>query len=168
MKFKTKKLVLTSLFLALGLILPYFFHTLGLAGPVFLPMHIPVLIGAMLLGPRYGVILGLFVPLLSSMLTGMPILYPVAISMAFELATYGLVSGYLYKTKRVNVYISLIIAMILGRVVSGVSMYYLLSFVEKPFILKMFLVGVFIKAVWGITIQLLFIPVLVKYLKKIM
>lgn len=39
----TKELVLSALFIALGVVLPMVFHAIG-AGPVFLPMHIPVLL----------------------------------------------------------------------------------------------------------------------------
>ena len=77
MNSKTKRLVMTALFIALGTIVPQAFHMLGL-GPsqVFLPMHLPVMICGSLLGPIAGLICGLITPLLSSVLTGMPPLMP--------------------------------------------------------------------------------------------
>ena len=85
MNSKTKRLVMTALFIALGTIVPQAFHMLGL-GPsqVFLPMHLPVMICGSLLGPIAGLICGLITPLLSSVLTGMPPLMPVGLAMAVE------------------------------------------------------------------------------------
>ena len=50
----TKKLVLTSLFVALAIVLPQALHLIGGPGlgAVLLPMHLPIFIGAMLLGQR--------------------------------------------------------------------------------------------------------------------
>lgn len=166
MKLKTHKMVCAGLVLAFGLILPYFFHMMGIAGAIFLPMHIPVLIGGLLLGPKYGVILGIITPLLSSVLTGMPPIYPIGISMSFELAAYGFVTGYLYKYKNYNIYSALIPAMIVGRLISGIATYILLSFGGKVFILNAFLGAAFIKSIWGIIIQIMFIPMIVKLLEK--
>ncbi|RKD22183.1 Protein of unknown function [Caminicella sporogenes DSM 14501] len=163
---KTNELVKASLFLSLGLILPYAFHATGMAGPIFLPMHIPVLLCGFVLGERYGVMIGFITPFLNSFLTGMPPLYPVAISMGFELATYGFITGYLYKNKRVNVYISLIIAMIIGRFISGIANYLLLTLGGKVFVFKMFLMSAFIKSIWGILIQIVFIPIIIKAIEK--
>ncbi|WDC85415.1 hypothetical protein PL321_08820 [Caloramator sp. mosi_1] len=59
---KDKKLVLASLFLALGLLIPSIFHMSGLPGNVFLPMHIPVLLCGFILGERYGALIGFITP----------------------------------------------------------------------------------------------------------
>lgn len=166
MKFKTNDMVKASIFLALGLILPYFFHLMGMAGTVFLPMHIPVLLCGFILGSRYGLIVGLVTPLLSSVLTGMPPIYPIGISMCLELAMYGFISGFLYKEKGLNIFIALIIAMLAGRAVSGVANYALFTMGGKPFVFKMFLTGSFVKGMWGILIQLIFIPIIMKALEK--
>lgn len=163
---KTKNLVLESIFLALGLIFPYFFHMVGMMGPVFLPMHIPVLLCGFILGARYGLIVGFITPFLNSLLTGMPPMYPSAVSMAFELAVYGFVSGYLYRNKKINVLISLIIAMLIGRVVAGLANYILFFATGKQYLLNMFLTSSFVKAVWGIVIQIVLIPIIIKYLDK--
>lgn len=166
MKSKTQNLVSAGLLLAFGLVLPYFFHMFGMAGGIFLPMHIPILLGGLLLGPKYGMILGVLTPLLSSVLTGMPPVYPIGISMAFELAAYGFITGYLYKNKNLNIYLALIPAMIVGRFVSGITIYILLAFGGKTFVLNMFLGTAFIKSIWGILIQIMFIPMIVKLLEK--
>jgi len=161
MNFKTSDLVKASLFLALGLILPFIFHATGLPGQVFLPMHIPVLLCGFILGPQYGVMVGMVTPLLSSLLTGMPPLFPIGFAMIFELGTYGLVGGYFYKNRKVNVYVSLIISMILGRFISGIIKYLLMVGTSKVFVLKGFLIVSFVTCIWGIVIQIILIPFIV-------
>lgn len=163
MKIKTKELSRASLFLALGIIIPYVFHIAGgMTGQIFLPMHLPVLLCGFFLGSRYGLIVGILTPFLNSLLTGMPPIYPTGIAMALELGTYGLISGYLYKNKKSNMFISLIAAMLLGRLVSGAANYILLSMIGKKYMLKVFLASSFITPIWGILIQLILIPFLVK------
>lgn len=110
------RLTLPALFLAFGLLLPMAFHVTGLAGKIFLPMHIPVLMGGLILGGQQGLFLGIFTPLLSSLLTGMPPLYPMAPIMTVELALYGAAAGYLYRNKRCSLLLSLISALIAGRI----------------------------------------------------
>ena len=166
MKFSTKNMVYAALFLALGLILPIAFHGFGMLGQLLLPMHIPVLLCGFILGKRYGAIVGFLTPLLSSLFTGMPPIYPTAVAMALELAVYGYASGYLYKKKNINIILSLVIAMILGRFVSGVANLILLSMGGKPYAFSMFITASFIKPVWGIVLQLVAIPVIIKALEK--
>ena len=117
-----KKLVFTAVCSALCLVLPMAFHTIPNAGSIFLPMHIPVLLCGLICGWPFGFVCGLLGPFISSF-TGMP---PAAVlpSMMVECATYGLVAGLMMKYihTRHNVadlYISMITAMILGRVVAG-------------------------------------------------
>lgn len=162
----TKSLVKGSVFLALGIIIPYIFHATGIPGTIFLPMHIPVLLCGFILGKKYGLAIGFITPFLNSLISGMPPIYPVAIAMAFELATYGFLAGYLFKEKNYNMYMSLISAMLIGRVVSGISNYLLLTLGGKPYALAMFLGGSFIKPIWGILIQLVLIPVIVNGIEK--
>ncbi len=81
--------------LALSLVLPWLFHAVGL-GPVFLPMHLPVLVTGALFGTGSGLAVGLLAPLLSTLLTGSPpTAPPVAQLMTAELATYGAAAGWL-------------------------------------------------------------------------
>ena len=96
MKFNLKNLVVTSLMVALGFVLPPLFHAVA-AGPVMLPMHIPVLITGLVCGPIYGGLCGVLLPILSCLLTGMPPLFPTAISMTLELCTYGVLTGMFYR-----------------------------------------------------------------------
>ena len=91
---QVKQLTLSAFFLALGLVLPFAFHSFGpQAGTVFLPMHIPVLLCGFVCGPAYGALVGMLTPLLSSALTGMPPLMPTGIAMCLELSTYGFLTA---------------------------------------------------------------------------
>jgi len=128
---KAYKMVGCSLFVALGILLPIFFHMFGV-GKVFLPMHLPVFLAGLLLGSREGLLVGILAPLLSSLLTGMPpIVPPMAQLMVFELGTYGYVSGKM-RTKGINIYVSLAIAMIAGRTVAGIVGWGLLPLFGLP------------------------------------
>ncbi|MCL2255355.1 MAG: DUF1893 domain-containing protein [Firmicutes bacterium] len=162
----TRRLVYTAVFVALGVLIPFAFHTV-LAGPIFLPMHIPVLLAGILLGPLSGVVVGFLSPLISSA-TGMPTFFMLPIMMA-QLATTGFVSGFLSKRLRLSVFISLPTAMLVGRLVF-VAMFY---FVTNAFGFTVPSISPLLNAntVWaflfvigwpGIAIQLLMIPLVVK------
>lgn len=166
MNFKTKDMVKAAFFIALGLVLPLAFHFVNMGGKIFLPMHIPVLLCGFILGARYGLIVGLITPILSSVITGMPPMIPTGIFMMFELGTYGFASGYLYKNKRLNLYVALIVSMLLGRLVSGIANYIFLIANGNSFVLKGFLTASFVTSFPGILIQIIFIPVIVKALAR--
>ncbi len=167
---KTKKLTLSALFLALGLVLPFLTMQLQSFGNMLLPMHLPVLLCGFICGGGYGFVVGLTVPLLRSLIFGMPVMMPSAITMAFELATYGLIAGLLYalfRKKRLGAYFALIVAMIVGRAVWGGVSYGVYSlFLEDDFTWKLFFTNAFINAFLGIMLQLLIIPPIVMLLEK--
>lgn len=148
--------------LAVGILLPYITaHGLGLPGTVLLPMHIPVLLCGFLCGPARGAMLGLLLPVLSSVLTGMPSLYPMAPIMAVELMTYGLVTGLLYhKTKlgmrHVGIYLSLLIAMVCGRVMYGLTFQILFAISGELKALTVWAAAV--TGLPGIMVQVLLVP----------
>lgn len=164
---KVKKIILAAMFLAIAMILPLFTGQIPKIGEMMLPMHFPVLLCGFFCGPLYGGIVGLLSPLLRFVIFGMPPIYPKGIWMACELATYGLMSGLLYKIlpkKKVSIYISLIGAMIAGRIVWGIVKSALLGAGE--FGMTAFVTGGFIEAIPGIIIQIVLIPIIVMTLKK--
>lgn len=165
MKKSTVNLTGAALCMALGLVLPIFFHMIG-AGSAFLPMHIPILLCGLLFGWQYGAVCGLIVPLLSSLLTGMPPIYPTAVAMMFELCAYGALTGLFYRRLRWNVYPALIVAMLGGRAVSGAANAVLMNVAGKPYGMAVFLAGAFVNAVPGIIIQVVLIPILVLALER--
>ncbi|MDP3386454.1 MAG: ECF transporter S component [Eubacteriales bacterium] len=165
-KTKSREIVLSGLFIALGLLVPMAFHAIGGTGPVFLPMHLPVLIGGFILSPVYALMVGILTPLLSSVLTGMPVLMPMAFIMMVELGIYGLAVS-LLKEKGINNIITLITAMILGRISAGMMVAILVSFVGVRFAPPVtFLIGAVTTGIPGILIQLIFIPILISAVKK--
>lgn len=166
---KTQKLVLAAAFLALGLVMPFFTMQIPQFGKMLLPMHLPVLICGFVCGWQYGLVVGLVVPLLRSVTFGTPVLFPMAVGMAFELAAYGALTGLLYhKMPKTNwmVYADLILAMIGGRIVWGVVSMVLYRVAGNGFTWQMFVAGGFVNAVPGIVLQLIVVPVLVIALKN--
>ncbi len=161
---KVKHLVLAAMFFAIGLVLPLLTGQIPQIGNMLLPMHIPVLLCGLICGWQYGALCGIVVPLLSSAMTGMPVLYPTGVAMCFELACYGAVSGFLYR--RWGVYPSLICAMLAGRAVSGCANAILLGLGGKTYALSAFLSTAFVVAVPGIIIQLIVLPAIVKLLER--
>jgi len=159
------KLVLASMFLAMCMLLPFLGANIQEVLNKISPMHIPVLLCGFFCGWEYGLFIGFVAPLLRSLLFGIPVMIPNAASMAFELATYGAVSGLMYsrlKGKKGGIYISLITAMLAGRVVWGIvsPLFYMVK--GKSFTFMMFLTKGFINAWPAILIQLIIIPIIVR------
>lgn len=168
-KFNTKKLVVAAVCLALALVLPFLTGQIPQIGSALCPMHIPVFLCGFLCGPVYALIVGAVAPILRSLLFGMPPMYPTAIAMCFELAAYGLFSGLLYKMlpkKNINIYVALILAMILGRIVWGIATMFLLGFGDSAFTWQAFISGALLNAIPGIILHILIIPPIVIALKK--
>jgi hypothetical protein len=161
-----REVVLSGLFIAIGLILPMVFHAFG-AGSTFLPMHIPVLLAGFVISIPFAIAVGVLTPFLSSVLTGMPPIFPILPYMVFELAVYGAVASLLYRKLKLNVYISLVGSMIAGRIVSSVIVWVLATF----FTAKLpgpitFITGGVVSGIPGIIIQIVFIPAIVLVLSK--
>jgi len=113
---------------------------------------------------------GLIAPLLRSVLFGMPPLMPTALTMTFELAAYGAFAGLLYKRlprKPASVYIALVGAMLLGRVVWGLASLAVYGlFLGDRFTAVLFLSGAFVNAWPGIIVQLVLIPLILFALER--
>ena len=169
---QTKKVIYSAVFITLGLIVPQVFHFTGVvnSGAVFLPMHIPVIIGGFVLGPVFGMIVGGITPFLSGILLGMPPMARMPF-MIIELAVYAFIAGLLYNTlglrkRKFGIYITLIVAMILGRVVYAISLWIAADLLGIGKIGPMAAVDAVVKGVPGIIIQLILIPMIVYQLKR--
>ena len=156
----TKSLIFAGLCVALGIILPLAFHGIPDGGRIFAPMHIPVLLGGLLLGPLYGLLVGMITPILSAVLTGMP---PAAIlpAMTVELALFGLTGGLLIRYLPIRryvpaVYLSLINAMLFGRVAAGLVN--ALVFQAGAYSMEIWVTAYFITPLPGILIHLVAVP----------
>ena len=155
-------LILAAMFLAVGIILPFFTGQIPQIGSMLLPMHLPALLCGLICGWQYGLSVGFILPLLRYALFGMPPIFPTGIAMAFELAAYGAIAGFLYNHSRwqclVSLYRSLIIAMIGGRIVWGLVQAVIMGISGDVFTWQLFIAGAFLNAILGIVLQLVFIP----------
>ena len=164
-----KTMVLAALFLALALVLPFLTGQIPEIGSMLCPMHIPALLCGFFCGWPWGLAVGLIAPILRSLLFGMPPMFPVAVCMAAELAAYGAVSGLMYSKlprKKGTVYICLVTAMVIGRLVWGAARFLCAGLDVSAFGLGAFWAGAVTTAVPGIIVQLILIPVLVLALEK--
>lgn len=170
MKDNSKNLTLTAMFLAVGLVLPFLTGQIPQIGRMLLPMHLPVFLCALICGWRWGVPMAFVLPLLRSVLFGMPVLYPTAIAMAFELGAYALVAGFLYEKSRWQcikaLYRCLIISMVVGRVVWGMVQGILLGIGGNAFTFQAFISGALLSAIPGIILQLILIPTVMAALNR--
>ena len=169
----TKRLTYGGLTIALGVILPQLFHLAGgdMAGKTFLPMHIPVLLGGFFLGPLWGAMVGLLTPAVSCLVTGL--MMPKAVMLPFmmiELMGYGLFTGLFFQKFKLPTVLSLLLAMLGGR------MLYFLSLVAALHLLQLQLpfavsawgaaAGAVVTGLPGIAVQVVVIPALLLALKK--
>lgn len=130
------------MFFALGIVLPFLIGQIPAIGKMLSPMHIPVLFCGLIVGWKYGLIVGFLLPLVRSVLFGMPALFPNATGMAFELGTYGFVIALVYSRfphkNTMAVYISLITAMLAGRIVWGIAQVIMLGVTGGAFTFQAF------------------------------
>lgn len=158
---RNKNLILSALFLALCVIVPIIFHGFG-AGPVFLPMFLPILLTGFLIEFPYAMLVGLLGPFLSALLTGMPPLVPNALLMAMEgVAASGLAS-YLFFRRRLNLWLCLIAAIAAERLIL-----FLFGFIFAPIFHlpgEWFAFYKLIESMPGILLQLILTPIILNLL----
>ena len=167
-KLLLRHLTCAAMCLALCLYLPFLTGQIPQIGRALSPMHIPVLLAGFLCGPWWAMVVGLVAPMLRHSLFLMPPLVT-AIAMSFELAAYGLFSGLLYRLlpkKTVNIYVSLIGAMILGRIIWGIAMVVISGVTGSAFTWSAFMAGALLNAIPGIILHIVLIPILVMALKR--
>lgn len=161
------RMILAAMFLAIAYILPFFTGQIPEIGAMLCPLHIPVILCGFICGWPWGMAVGFVAPLFRSVILGMPPFFPTAVCMAFELATYGLITGLLHQRlpqKKSSIYISLIAAMIVGRIVWGIAMFICLGISGGGFTFAAFMAGAFTNAIPGIIVQIILIPTLVMML----
>lgn len=165
----TINLALAAMFLALAYVLPFLTGQVPQIGSMLCPMHIPVILCGYFCGAPWGFIIGAVAPLLRSVTLGMPTLFPKAFAMAFELAVYGLMSGVLYRVlpkKKINIYVSLVLSMIAGRLVWGIVQFCCMGLDASKFGFSAFWAGAVVNALPGIVLQIVIIPVIVMLFEK--
>lgn len=112
-----RQIPLAALFAATGVILPQFFHLVGL-GPTFLPMFLPIMLGSFLLTWKFAMVLAILPPVVSFVITGMPPLVPPILPiMLAELVVIALVISVICVHLKKSFWLGLIAAIIFDRLV---------------------------------------------------
>ncbi len=169
LKSNIQRLAASAVSLALCFVLPFVTGQVPEIGNMLCPMHIPVLLCGSLCGWQFGAVTGFVAPLFRSFIFASPPLFPQAISMSFELLTYGLLSGLMSKIlpdKNIYVYLNLVISMLSGRAVWGLVRFIIQGLGYTEFSLNLFLAGAFTNAVPGIIIQIIVVPLIVIAVKR--
>jgi riboflavin transporter FmnP len=164
-----RKLAFAGVFLALAIVLPFLTLQMQQLGNKLLPMHLPILLCGFICGWPYGLAVGFVAPLMRSMLFGAPPMMPVAIAMAFELAAYGFATGLFYRLlpkRNIFVYASLVLSMIVGRIVWGLTMIVLLGINGGSFTWTVFMTSAWVNAIPGIILQLILVPLIIVAFRK--
>ena len=163
-----RKLTYSALFTALALVLPFLTGQVPEIGSMLCPMHIPTLLCGFICGWPWGLAVGFLSPLLRSMIFGMPPIL-VAIAMAVEMAVYGAVSGLLYRLlprRKWSIYVSLLCAMVLGRIAWGGAQIVITGLQNTEFTPAIFLAGAVTSAIPGIILQIVLIPIIIMALER--
>lgn len=173
MKSKAKRLVIAGLMLAVAILLPQAVHLSGNAalGQLLLPMHLPVLLGGLLLGPAYGLLLGILSPLCSMLLTGMPAAARLPF-MLVELAAYGFAAGLLYRKTSLGrikggLNMALVLAMLLGRGAYVLAAFIAGELLHIPGVGVAAALNAITAGLYGIIIQLALLPTITLALERI-
>ena len=164
-----KKICISAFCIALCYILPQAFHAVGL-GSALSPMHLPVLLCGLVCGWGWGAVCGVAGPILSSVLSGMP---PAAMLMSMipELCVYGLCAGLFMKLTRTgslyaDLYLSLIPAMVLGRVAGGAAQAMMYLSGTESYSIAIWVSSYFVGTLPGAILQLILLPILVLAVMK--
>lgn len=159
-----------GLFGALSLALPTLFHALGLAGPMFLPMYWPLVTLAFLVPTGRAMLVAASVPLASSVLTGMPLLWPPLVAvMSVELAVQVGLAGALGRPRTGfasmgRIFLVLAFVLVLGRFLHAGGVWLLAQRFQLP---AGALAGASFLAGWpGVAAMLVFVPVFVGALAR--
>ncbi|MDD3400339.1 MAG: ECF transporter S component [Eubacteriales bacterium] len=164
-----KKLTYSAVCLAIAMLLPLLTGQIPQVGNALCPMHIPVFLCGFICGWPWGAVVGFISPLLRYLIFGMPPIFPQGISMAFELAAYGAIAGMMYKLlpkKIPYIYVSLISAMVVGRLVWGAVNFVIAGLGSTAFPFSAFFAGAVGNAVPGIILHIVLIPPIIIALRK--
>lgn len=159
-----RQIPLTALFAALGIILPQFFHLLGL-GSMFLPMFLPVMMGSMLLTWRFALALAVICPVVSWAITGMPpIAPPVLPILTIELIVTSLIISVLHVHLKKGYWLALITGIVADRTI----LFIMVMLVAPLFGLEhpLFSLALLTAGIPGIVLQLITIPLAMVMIQK--
>jgi hypothetical protein len=151
-----RQIPLTALFASLGIVLPQFFHLIGL-GSIFLPMFLPVMMGSMLLTWRFALALAVICPVVSWAITGMPPVAPPVLPVILaELTVLSLTISIIHVHLRKSFWLALSVGILTDRATLLILVYLLtpLFGLEHP----LFSLALVTAGFPGIVLQLITIP----------
>jgi hypothetical protein len=155
---------LATLFAALGIIFPFFFHLVGL-GKAFMPMFLPIVMGSVLLPPSLAISIAFLTPTVSFLFTGMPPIYPPILPVVMvELILVSFVVSFLYFKKNVSIWLTLIIALGIDRIALFIFVFVIAPFIELP--KEIFSLAAVIYGFPGIMLILAVVPMTLRFLKQ--
>lgn len=166
-RYAARDIVFGGLFLALAIVVPYLFHAVGggKLGSIFLPMLLPIVMCGFLTGARVAVVVGVTAPLVSSLLTGMPPVYPpIAMIMCGEGIILGGLTSVLYRSVKLNAWLSLATAAASDRLFVALAMLGLSHWLNLPE--RFFTVASVVYGLPGIALQFAVVPVTVRAIEK--
>ena len=170
MRSSLKNLIFSAIMLAAALLLPLLTANIQQLGNMLCPMHIPVFICGFICGWKWGLGVGALAPILRFAIFGMPPIFPTGAAMALELAAYAAAAALIYSAlpkKPWAIYVSLICAMIAGRIVWGAIYSVFTSLAGIEFTFAMYLAAAFVNALPGMALHIAIIPPIVLALRKI-
>jgi len=162
----SKKILISTGFVVLALLLPQMFHLFGGTGQIFLPMHIPVILTGITLGPVFGLVTGIVSPVISTTLTGMPIVFPVMPIMICQLGMLGFVSGILNKYTKINSILLILLTQISGFIGYAfgyqiIQMFFLNEIQSNLSVLNAYIIGL-----PGVLMQLVLVTLIIEMSKR--
>ena len=167
----TRALCECAIMLALAVILSFIpFGRLPFGGTITPASMLPICLVSITYGWKWGLGVGFVAPIFRSLTLGMPPLYPTALCMAFELATYGLICGIMHKLLPKNkgfIYVSLLTSMVAGRIIWGIAMTTCMGITGGAFTFSAFIAGAITNAIPGIIVQIVLVPILVMLAEKL-
>lgn len=131
MKIQTQQITITALFIALCVIVPFVFHLAGL-GMIFLPMFLPILLAGFIIRFPLAMLVGLLGPIVSTVLTGMPPLFPTAVSMMVEGMAAAGVASFMFQARKMPLWLVLPVAVVAERITRVVMIFSILPLFGLP------------------------------------
>lgn len=164
MEVRSRKLTLSAMFIALGILFPILFHSVGV-GNIFLPMFWPVATSAFFLPILYTIAVGTLTPLVSSLVTGMPpISPPIVYIMMLELAFLSGTTSFLYQWTRWGLFWLLFVGLFVSRAVLFLSAASFAPILGLP--PNLVSTGSVIQGIPGVIAILILVPIIVKRVKN--
>jgi hypothetical protein len=156
-------LLLGGLFMALALVFPLIFHTLGL-GSSFLPMFYPVIAAGFLVSLPVALVVGIFSPLVSALFTGMPPFFPpIALMMMIEGLVLTALPVLFYQRLKKSAWFTTVVTMAADRLVVVLLVLLFSLLLELPE--RVLTVAVLVNGIPGTILILILIPPLVKQME---